>query len=248
MTVDPDRHYEIAKRTLDLDPNADASAAERLAELLEGKDVIDPGSLRERFQDASVQVLGPVPGGAESTDPARPTIAAGSAVRQALSAGIQPTLVVSDLDGSDMGHEMFSRVGVPIGIHGHGDNVALLERLIPELEGPVFGTCQTPPPEGAAVELHRFGGFTDGDRACFLAAHLGAKRLELVGWDLEDPVSGGGAKQAKLDLAQGLLREVPIPVSMIRPDEPDVDLEDLVTDEGIGLSLDEGAKRDPESR
>ncbi len=245
--IDPDRHYEIAQRTLGLDRNADERAARRLAEHLaeiDADQLIEPASLRGTFEDQAVAVLGPVPGGAESVDPARPIVAAGSAVRQALSAGIQPTLVVSDLDGSDMGHEMFSKVGVPTAVHAHGDNTALVDRLVPELEGPLFGTCQTPPPANAPVELHRFGGFTDGDRACFIAAALGAKRLELVGWDLEEPVTGSDEKATKLDLARELLKDVPVPVTFLRPDEPtDVDLEDLVEGEGVGLELGEPGER-----
>lgn len=239
MSVDPDRHYAVAQRRLGLDHRADRNAASKLANVLEEREPVDQDALRDRFEGETVVILGPSPGGAENVDPARPIVAAGSAVRQALSAGIQPTLVVTDLDGSDMGHKMFSRVGVPMFVHAHGDNTHLLDRLLPELEGPVSGTCQVPPPKGGAVELFRFGGFTDGDRACFVAAALGAKRLELVGWNLEEPVSGEDDKQAKLDVARALLKEVPVPIAFVDPDEPEgTALEDLVEREGESVSLD----------
>ncbi len=238
--VDPDTHYELAERRLGLDRDADRQAAVRLAELLEGEDVVDPESLRGTFEDATVTVLGPVPGGAETVDPAEPTVAAGGAVRQALSAGLQPQLVVTDLDGSDMAHEMFSRVGATTAVHAHGDNVHLLERLVPQLEGPMFGTCQTEPPTGAPVEIHRYGGFTDGDRACFIAAALGAADLELAGWNLDESVSGDPDKDAKLDLARELLEDVPIPLTFIEPEQPDKDLSDLDMGEGVGLEFEDG--------
>ncbi len=238
MTIDPDRHYRTAQRLFDLDPQRDSEAARRLAKALQNANVVDPETLRATFTDQTVTVLGPVPGGAESVDPAKPVIAAGSAVQQALSAGIQPALIVTDLDGSKTAHTMFSRIGVTTAIHAHADNIHRFESLLPELEGPVFGTCQTPPPEDTPVPMHRFGGFTDGDRACFLAAHLGAQRLQLSGWNFEEPVRGGQEKATKLDLAQRLLEDIPIPISFIEPDEPEAkSLEDLDIGEGIGLEF-----------
>lgn len=246
--MDPDEHYRIARRQLNLDESADHEAARQLAQALEDRDVIDPGSLRETFEGETVVVLGPKPGGAEGLDPAQPIVAAGSAVRQALSAGIQPVLVVSDLDGSDMGHEMFSRAGVPIAVHAHGDNKHVIDRMLPELKGPVYGTCQTEPPRDTAVQLHRFGGFTDGDRACFVAEALGATRLELHGWDLDEPMDGGEDKEVKLAIARRLLEDVEIPLTFVEPDEPKgKTLEDLVDDDTERLSLDID-ERDPGTR
>lgn len=238
--VDPDTHYDLAAERFGLDRDADRQAAVRLAELLEDEDVVDPEGLRATFEDATVVVLGPVPGGAETIDPAKPTIAAGGAVRQALSAGIQPQLVVTDLDGSDSAHKMFSRVGATTAVHAHGDNVHLLERLVPELEGPMFGTCQTEPPTGTAVEIHRYGGFTDGDRACFIAAALGAAELELAGWNLEEAVSGEADKEAKLAFAERMLDDVPIPLTFVEPEEPDKELDDLDLGDGLGLEFGDG--------
>lgn len=241
MTYDPNRHYQLAQRTLALDRSRDEQAATRLGQLLQDADVRDPETLRDTFQNKTVTILGPVPGAAESIDPSKPFIAAGSSVRQALSAGVQPPLIVSDLDGSDMAHKMFSRVGSVTAVHAHGDNIHLLERLLPQLEGPLFGTTQTPPPDDAATPLHRFGGFTDGDRACFIAQHLGADRLRLVGWNLEEPVTGEPKKATKLELAQRLLEDLEIPMTLVEPDPPSTkSLQDLELGEGIGLEVDEG--------
>lgn len=238
MTHDPQRHYELAQRTLDLDPARDKHAAKRLARLLQAAEVIDPETLRDTFQNKTVTILGPVPGGAESIDPAEPFIAAGSSVRQALSAGIQPPLIVSDLDGSDMAHKMFSRVDTATAVHAHGDNIHLLENLLPQLEGPLFGTTQTPPPDRTRIPIHRYGGFTDGDRACFIAQHLGADRLRLVGWNLDEPITGDPKKATKLDLAERLLEDLEVPLSFVEPDPPSTkSLHDLDLGDGIGLEV-----------
>ena len=50
-----------------------------------------------------------------------------------------------------------------------------------------------------------YGGFTDGDRAAFLADHCGADRLVFPGWDFDDP-DVDGMKARKLDWAERLLR------------------------------------------
>ncbi len=44
----------------------------------------------------------------------------------------------------------------------------------------ILGTCQTEPPLDV---VYNFGGFTDGDRAAFLAEELGAREITLVGFD-----------------------------------------------------------------
>lgn len=221
MIVDAERHYRIASQLLGLDREADRDVAERLSEALADHETVHPSEVEPEIEDRTVQVLGPKPGGAEDLDPEGAIVAAGGAVRQALSAGIQPTLVVTDLDGSDMAHKMFSRAGVPTAVHAHGDNPALVDRLLPDLEGPVFGTCQVDPPD-RPVPLHRFGGFTDGDRACFISQALGASRLELVGWDFEEPIGGDPTKQQKLDLAARLLEDIEIPLTVREPREPEV--------------------------
>jgi len=46
----------------------------------------------------------------------------------------------------------------------------------------VIGTTQSRPTNG----LYNFGGFTDGDRAVFLAKHLDALKIILIGFDFED--------------------------------------------------------------
>jgi uncharacterized Rossmann fold enzyme len=76
----------------------------------------------------------------------------------------------------------------------------LLRHWVPRLPGPVVGTTQAAP----LPNVHNFGGFTDGDRAVFAADHLGASRIVIIGFDLDD-TSVDPFKRGKLAWARKLL-------------------------------------------
>lgn len=129
-------------------------------------------------------------------------VAASSAADRLLATGVCPDLVVTDLDGRPATAAALSRAGTPVAVHAHGDNGAALERWLPAFDPEcVLATTQAAP-VGPVVN---HGGFSDGDRAAFLADALGAARLELVGWDLDDP-EADPVKRAKLAWARRLLR------------------------------------------
>ena len=52
--------------------------------------------------------------------------------------------------------------------------------------------------------MHNFGGFTDGDRAVFAAHELGAAKVALAGFDLDDE-DVDPVKKGKLFWARKLL-------------------------------------------
>jgi uncharacterized Rossmann fold enzyme len=58
-----------------------------------------------------------------------------------------------------------------------------LQRWTPSFGPRTLGTTQAEPFEG----IHNFGGFTDGDRAAYLADHLGATEIRTVGFDFDRP-------------------------------------------------------------
>ncbi len=68
-------------------------------------------------------------------------------------------------------------------VHAHGDNVNLLRKLVPKMKK-CIGTTQVKP----FHDIHNFGGFTDGDRAAFLASRFNAKNIVLVGMDFRDKI------------------------------------------------------------
>lgn len=102
-------------------------------------------------------------------------IAADGASRALLREGIEPDFVVTDLDGI-LGSTPCSN---PIYIvHAHGDNVRLLNKFVPEIVA-VHPTTQAEPLQN----VFNYGGFTDGDRACFIADEMKARRIVLAGMD-----------------------------------------------------------------
>ena len=92
--------------------------------------------------------------------------------------GIEPSIVMTDLDGNV---EEYRKMNTIFGIHAHGDNIPLLNyaRYFERR----FGTTQIEP----VWNVYNFGGFTDGDRGVFLAHHFGAKKIHLVGFDFKNP-------------------------------------------------------------
>lgn len=106
-------------------------------------------------------------------------IAADGAAAPLLEKGITPHVVVTDLDGGDEVLLRASREESVLVVHAHGDNLDALRRLVPLFEGPVMGTTQAKP----FGSLYNFGGFTDGDRAVYLAGELGFDTIILAGMD-----------------------------------------------------------------
>ncbi len=114
---------------------------------------------------------------------------------------VDADLVVTDLDGDPQVAVEHTHRGVPVAVHAHGDNVPALREHVPRMAGEwVLPTTQAAPVAG--VENH--GGFTDGDRAAFLADAFGAAALTFVGWDLADDGVDAG-KRRKLRWAARLL-------------------------------------------
>lgn len=127
------------------------------------------------------------------------------------AARVVPDVVVTDLDGNRANAlQRAAGAGAAMVVHAHGDNAGLLEGAAASLGPRCLGTSQCRP----FGSLHNFGGFTDGDRAAFLADSLGAARIVLCGMDLcggrigsasATPASGRPVKLRKLEWAGRLL-------------------------------------------
>jgi uncharacterized Rossmann fold enzyme len=128
-------------------------------------------------------------------------IAADGAANRLYARGIRPRAIVTDLDGATDVFIRMNREGTIIVVHAHGDNMDLLRRWVPRFPGPLVGTTQSRPFDG----IHNFGGFSDGDRAVFLAHALGASEVGTAGFDLDDP-NVDPVKRGKLLFARELLR------------------------------------------
>jgi uncharacterized Rossmann fold enzyme len=104
-------------------------------------------------------------------------IVADSAVKPLIDNGIKPDIIVTDLDGDETTFRRIGKSKTIFVVHAHGDNISKLG-LIENFKN-CIGTTQTRP----FGKIKNFGGFTDGDRAVFLASYFNAKKIILFGMD-----------------------------------------------------------------
>ncbi|MEK6851873.1 MAG: 6-hydroxymethylpterin diphosphokinase MptE-like protein [Candidatus Thermoplasmatota archaeon] len=188
-------------------------ADERAARVLDatlGGTRIDPEGLRPLFAEKDVTIAGNAPSLAEELVAVEhPLLAADEATSVLRKAGIRPDVIITDLDGDVADQVAANAEGAVVVVHAHGDNVPAIEAWAPKFRGRVIGTTQARP----FGRIHNFGGFTDGDRAAFLADHLGARSLLLLGFDFENPSPKDAdpqTKRRKLDWAYILLQTLDV--------------------------------------
>lgn len=119
-------------------------------------------------------------------------IVADGATKALIENHIKPDVVVTDLDGDTSFLRKAERVGAIIVVHGHGDNIEELKKIVPTLRR-VIGTTQVMPVEN----VYNFGGFTDGDRCVFLADEFGAEEIVLVGMEFGDRIGEHSKKSVE---------------------------------------------------
>jgi len=105
-------------------------------------------------------------------------IAADGATTAVLEESIVPDIIVTDLDGKLEDLMLANDLGSVFVLHAHGNNLNQILDCTDKLHK-VLGTSQSKP----FSNLYNFGGFTDGDRAVFLAVALGARKIVLAGMD-----------------------------------------------------------------
>ncbi|MGA7923081.1 MAG: 6-hydroxymethylpterin diphosphokinase MptE-like protein [Thermoplasmata archaeon] len=181
-----------------LSPRARHGIQPAIARRLEGHDVIVVG-LAPGAGAPPVWRLSP-------TSHPRSLVAADGAAAICLDAGLVPDIVVTDLDGPVPSEVLANARGSIAVIHAHGDNQPAIERWTSEFSGEVQGSWAGPP----SPDLLNVGGFTDGDRAAFLAEHFGALRVVLWGFDFTHPSEDEigkdvERKRKKLKWAENLL-------------------------------------------
>ena len=156
------------------------------------------------LQGTTVAIVGgasPQDGDTEKLAQADAIVAAGDGARVVSEAGRSVSILVTDLDSTRHIPRTLTKQGTPVAVHAHGDNRELIASEVPKLETRwVLPTTQVEP-QGPVVNL---GGFTDGDRAAFLAHARGAEQLVFPGWDFDDP-GVSETKRQKLAWAERLL-------------------------------------------
>ncbi|MHA2232324.1 MAG: 6-hydroxymethylpterin diphosphokinase MptE-like protein [Candidatus Hodarchaeales archaeon] len=145
------------------------------------------------------------------------TIAADGATSEFIRKKTIPHIIVTDLDGNMDHISAAARRGSVLVIHAHGDNKERIKKWIPLLlEFDPIPTTQVEP----IPPLENFGGFSDGDRAAFMAVECGCTTLALAGFDLGEVVGQSSKpeftrniiasprKKIKLEIATDLLQEL----------------------------------------
>jgi uncharacterized Rossmann fold enzyme len=182
----------------------DERVARELDEGLGGRLAAD-AELRSLLDGQEVTVAGNGPNLAAEIDRVRGVlVTADEATTVVLGKGFRPAIVVTDLDGIVQDQVKANDAGAIAVVHGHGDNGPAVRKWAPLFAGRTVATTQARP----TGRLRNFGGFTDGDRAVFLADHFGAARIHLIGFDFEHPSPKDDdprTKQRKLDWAYILL-------------------------------------------
>jgi len=171
---------------MEYDMEKDREAALLLRELLlENENYILTENIKERIGER-VYVFGAGPSlekKLERREFGGTLISSDGATSALLENGIVPHIIVTDLDGNFEDIKRANGLGAYVVVHAHGDNIDKLKHYVPKLKN-VLGTCQTEPLD----IIYNFGGFTDGDRAVFLAEGLGAKEIFLIGFDFGEIV------------------------------------------------------------
>ncbi|WP_435075737.1 6-hydroxymethylpterin diphosphokinase MptE-like protein [Halorubrum sp. HHNYT27] len=157
------------------------------------------------WRDATVAVAGAAPRLVDDVHLARDAdvvVAASTAVDVLRDRGVAVDCMVTDLDKNPETAAALTRDDVPVAAHAHGDNISAVRKWLPRFADEWTLTTTQAAPTGPVVNT---GGFTDGDRAAFLADHVSADRLVFPGWAFDDP-DVDPMKARKLDWAARLLR------------------------------------------
>ncbi|MFB0567401.1 MAG: 6-hydroxymethylpterin diphosphokinase MptE-like protein [Candidatus Bathyarchaeia archaeon] len=178
--------YNKILDTFGYDRSKDQLAADVLSRLISGR-AIDLQQLKVLLSSRSVLVFGAGPSLEEDLQQIAKEnllkkcaiISADGATTALLKVTKVPSVVVTDLDGNINDLLRADRLGSVMVVHGHGDNIDRLRKYVPKFKS-VVGTTQVEP----RPSVYNFGGFTDGDRAVFLATVMGAKLVALAGMDL----------------------------------------------------------------
>lgn len=203
----------VYQRILDdfgYDRAGDERARDTLAALFEertdgrGVAVVDKTLGRLDFEGETVAIAGGAPtleAELETVQRASAVVAASNAGAVLREAGYEVDCLVTDLDKVPETAQVLAAEGVPVAVHAHGDNSSAIESYVPQFDPEsVIPTTQARP----TGVVRNFGGFTDGDRAAFLADERGADRLLFPGWDFDDE-EVTPEKRQKLEWAARLL-------------------------------------------
>ena len=183
--------YSQICRDLKLDETKDEVASFLLDQLIYSyrKNLVSDETLKKLIKDKTVYVFGAAPSLESDIEKNislfenETLISADGATSALLKYDVMPSIIVTDLDGVISDQLNANEQHSILVIHAHGDNMDMIQKTIPQINGLFYGTIQTDPSKHEYV--HNFGGFTDGDRAVFLADHFQPKEIILCGFDCD---------------------------------------------------------------
>lgn len=184
--------YKKILKDFNIKESEDKKSAELLEILLSNKSIFPIENLSQLIKDKQVFVFGAGPSLENSIIKNKKhfnssiKISADGATSALIKHAIYPDIIVTDLDGNVKDQIKSNDKGSIIIIHAHGDNKDKIIKYLPEIKGKIIGTTQTDPSK--FKNLYNFGGFTDGDRAVFIADHFNAKKINLIGFDFNGKI------------------------------------------------------------
>jgi uncharacterized Rossmann fold enzyme len=179
-------YYDIVNR-LGIDPEMDVQSTQLLTDLLMN---INPSPLlrilEETISSRTVVICGAGPSLEKHIQTLKERsdyrdlvfVAADGAISLLLEQNCPCDIIVTDLDGDYNDIKEAAQNGTLCIVHGHGDNIDKILDVVPSL-GQVLGSTQVEPTE----RVFLWGGFTDGDRACYVVTNYSPERVILAGMD-----------------------------------------------------------------
>ncbi|MGD1060959.1 MAG: 6-hydroxymethylpterin diphosphokinase MptE-like protein [Methanomassiliicoccales archaeon] len=202
--------YEQIAMEFGFSSKADDESATMLDSLVDDRRLVEVDRLATMI-GTEVTVCGDGPNlehDLNSFSPRGTLLVADGATSRLMRLRIWPDIIVTDLDGEIGSQALANESGAVMVVLGHSDNLGKILDVVPRLVGPIVPTTQVRP----HGHLSNFGGFTDGDRAVELARHLGARKVNLLGFDFRNPNPQGGKdldrKLRKLAWAKRLIYDL----------------------------------------
>ena len=167
--------------------NYEKESTDLLDKFLEKKKFFSIKKLEKMIENKEVVIFGAGPSLEDSIEINKKTISnclkisADGATSALLKKNILPEIIVTDLDGFVPDQIKANSNGSVVVVHAHGDNISEIKKYVNQFNNNIIGSTQIDP--SLFANIHNFGGFTDGDRAVFIASHFNAKKIYLIGFD-----------------------------------------------------------------
>ncbi|MDA4112417.1 MAG: DUF115 domain-containing protein [Thaumarchaeota archaeon] len=183
-----DKFYALIRDSLGLDGAKDISSRDLLWNLLHlqnDSDLLE--EVENSIKGRNVVVFGAGPslesdltGLLSFLREKKPTIVSSDGAAEALLVrDVDSRIIVSDLDSCSEGTLKKYSESETVFAHAHGDNIELIKKIVPRLGRKTLGTTQV----ASRLPIRNFGGFTDGDRACYVTCNFDPSSVIIAGMD-----------------------------------------------------------------